>query len=72
MQEMCWINFNMGCFEILFGYSFSVTSAVINFNMGCFEIALSPRNSKSITRINFNMGCFEIRILKCGLTSAAR
>ena len=37
MQEMCWINFNMGCFEIVMVIP-SITGIMINFNMGCFEI----------------------------------
>ena len=38
MQEMCWINFNMGCFEIIVPPIKSHMPVPINFNMGCFEI----------------------------------
>ena len=38
MQEMCWINFNMGCFEMLINFNSAELVDMINFNMGCFEI----------------------------------
>ena len=41
MQEIRWINFNMGCFEILGHTPVTVWVSSINFNMGCFEIILS-------------------------------
>ena len=37
MLEIRWINFNMGCFEILTAFCPKLNTA-INFNMGCFEI----------------------------------
>ena len=40
MQEMRWINFNMGCFEITFSEDILLSAVLINFNMGCFEISL--------------------------------
>ena len=46
MQEMCWINFNMGCFEIdKDGFHITI-AGVINFNMGCFEIAERRRSNE--------------------------
>ena len=38
MQEMCWINFNMGCIEMLRNVKIGVDPQTINFNMGCIEI----------------------------------
>ena len=38
MQEIRWINFNMGCFEIPKQFLKSEACVKINFNMGCFEI----------------------------------
>ena len=40
MQEIRWINFNMGCFEIGISMIKAGKTTVINFNMGCFEISL--------------------------------
>ena len=39
MQEMCWINFNMGCIEIAMGVAMGFSQKKINFNMGCIEIS---------------------------------
>ena len=41
MQEIRWINFNMGCFEIRVACIAIPSEPWINFNMGCFEIILS-------------------------------
>ena len=60
MQEMCWINFNMGCFEIGKQYKCTISRRKINFNMGCFEIVWVKEDVVEDNRINFNMGCFEI------------
>ena len=60
MQEMCWINFNMGCFEITVGARVKRSDSGINFNMGCFEISFRLRTDTATSKINFNMGCFEI------------
>ena len=38
MQEIRWINFNMGCFEIRDDKSELPGATLINFNMGCFEM----------------------------------
>jgi len=37
MQEIRWINFNMGCIETSFFKSFVYDIFWINFNMGCIE-----------------------------------
>ena len=46
MQEMCWINFNMGCFEIDMALDNSFAYNEINFNMGCFEITVRQTSRK--------------------------
>lgn len=38
MQEIRWINFNMGCFEIVLLMQSQNQYPKINFNMGCFEM----------------------------------
>ena len=38
MQEIRWINFNMGCFEITQHLTRPAVAVLINFNMGCFEM----------------------------------
>ena len=60
MQEMCWINFNMGCFEIFYSDNGHSGDCKINFNMGCFEIRYRLLLCSWIRLINFNMGCFEM------------
>ena len=41
MQEIRWINFNMGCFEISLPPRFLCALCPINFNMGCFEMNIA-------------------------------
>ena len=60
MQEMCWINFNMGCFEIIQTDWGVCYLCLINFNMGCFEMLINFNSAELVDMINFNMGCFEI------------
>ena len=60
MQEIRWINFNMGCFEIMLRFIKAPHTLQINFNMGCFEIQCTIIHCFCKVLINFNMGCFEI------------
>ena len=60
MQEIRWINFNMGCFEIQEPFEAKGRMFAINFNMGCFEISIRQAKAIEQNKINFNMGCFEI------------
>ena len=60
MQEMCWINFNMGCFEMCVFCDIVHFPLLINFNMGCFEMLINFNSAELVDMINFNMGCFEI------------
>ena len=42
MQEMRWINFNMGCIETNADTDNKKAALLINFNMGCIETCQKP------------------------------
>ena len=60
MQEMRWINFNMGCIEIYNLCGGGSKKYWINFNMGCIEMFVRHGSITERVGINFNMGCIEI------------
>ena len=51
MQEIRWINFNMGCFEIYLPLLQISFSPLINFNMGCFEITARGLTARALFRL---------------------
>ena len=45
MQEIRWINFNMGCIETRGRTGLYIATRMINFNMGCIETDMALDNS---------------------------
>ena len=59
MQEIRWINFNMGCFEILAVFYVLVVLCRLTLTWDVLKFFGIPTIIDGIP-INFNMGCFEI------------
>ena len=63
-MDLCSINYNMRCIEIVVQTSETASSPLINYNMRCIEIFISQLYYYYIQKINYNMRCIEIPYLR--------
>ena len=60
MQEIRWINFNMGCFEIYLPRIYQIRVLRLTLTWDVLKFEGLNLKKLTVTSINFNMGCFEI------------